>query len=73
MTTIPKGVQLTSIKNTSDKHIVITAQAIDYQQIGYFKGVLRLETILKDVKSDNGVKQDGIVKVTIEGDLPIDI
>lgn len=71
MSTIPKGVQLTSIKNTTSEHIVITAQSIDYQQIGYFKGVLRLEGILNDVKSDNGVKQDGVVKVTIEGDLPL--
>lgn len=70
MSSIPKGVQLTAIKNTTDKHIVINAQSSDYQQIGYFKGVLRLDGILTDISSDSGIKQDGIVKVTIEGDLP---
>ncbi len=70
MFTVPKGVQITSIKNTTDKHIVITAQSEKYEQLGYFKGQLSVDGILKDVKSDSGVKQDGIVKVTIEGDLP---
>ena len=50
--------------------MVITAQSLDYQQIGYFKGVLKVEGILTNVVSDNGLKQDGLVKVTIEGDLP---
>ena len=70
MSAIPKGVQLTAIKNTSDNHIVINAQASEYQQIGYFKGVLRLDEILTNIVSDSGIKQDGLVKVTIEGDLP---
>ena len=70
MSAIPKGVQLTSIKNTTEKHVVITAQSTDYQQIGYFKGVLKVDGILTNVVSDSGIKQDGIVKVTIEGDLP---
>ena len=62
--------QLTSVKNTTDKHIVITAQSSDYQQIGYFKGMLKVDEILTNVVSDSGIKQDGLVKVTIEGDLP---
>ena len=70
MYTVPKSVQITSIKNTQDKHIVITAQSDKYEQLGYLKGQLSVDGILKDVKSDSGVKQDGIVKVTIEGDLP---
>lgn len=70
MSVIPKGVQLTSIKNTTEKHIVINTQSADYQQIGYFKGVLRVDGILTNVVSDSAIKQDGVVKVTIEGDLP---
>lgn len=70
MFTVPKSVQITSIKNTEDKHIVITAQSDKYEQLGYLKGQLSVDGILKDVKSDSGIKQDGIIKVTIEGDLP---
>ncbi|MBQ9297485.1 MAG: hypothetical protein IJ223_00350 [Clostridia bacterium] len=70
MFTVPKSVQITSIKNTQNKHIVIKAQSEKYEQLGYFKGQLSVDGILNDVKSDSGVKQDGIVKVTIEGDLP---
>lgn len=70
MFTVPKSVQITSIKNTQDKHIVITAQSEKYEQLGYLKGQLSVDGILNNVKSDSGVKQDGIVKVTIEGDLP---
>ena len=63
-------VKLLDIENTSDTHIVINAQSNKYEQLGYLKGQLSVDGILKDVKSDSGVKQDGIVKVTIEGDLP---
>lgn len=70
MFTVPKSVQITSIKNTEDKHIVITAQSDKYEQLGYLKGQLSVDGILKNVKSDSGIKQDGIIKVTIEGDLP---
>ena len=70
MFTVPKSVQVTSIKNTKDKHIVIKAQSEKYEQLGYFKGQLSVDGILNDVKSDSGVKSDGIVKVTIEGELP---
>ena len=70
MFTVPKSVQITSIKNTTDKHIVITAQSEKYEQLGYLKGQLSVDGILKNVKSDSGIKQDDIIKVTIEGDLP---
>lgn len=70
MFTVPKSVQITSIKNTQDKHIVITAQSEKYEQLGYLKGQLSVDGILKNVKSDSGIKQDGIIKVTIEGELP---
>ena len=70
MTCIPKNVQLTSISNTAGTHIVIKAQSEQYEQLGMFKAQISVDHILNDVKSDSGVKEDGIVKVTIEGDLP---
>jgi len=70
MQVIPREVQITSIKNTVDKRIVITAQTKQYETIGYFKAKLINAGILLNVVSDSGVQTDGIVKVTIEGDLP---
>lgn len=67
---IPKNVQITSIQNTVDTHIVINAQSEQYEELAIFKGKLILGEILTNVKSDTGVKQDGVVKVVIEGDLP---
>lgn len=70
MFTIPQGVQITSIENTAGKHVVIKTQAEKYEQLGYFKAKLILDDILLNVTSDGGYKQDSLVKVTIEGDLP---
>jgi len=72
MNVIPKGVTLTSIENTTDSHIVINAQSADYDLLGFFKGSLIVEGILdpNTVVSTSGVKQNGIVKIIIEGDLP---
>ncbi len=67
---IPKQVKLNSIKNTEDKHIVIEAQAEKYEQLGYFKAALSTSGYLLNVKSNSGTKTDGVVKITIEGDLP---
>ncbi len=71
---IPKGVQITSIENTSGNKIVINAQASTYDQLGYLKVSIRDDGILKDVVSDNGVKQsqNGLITTTIEGTLPIE-
>lgn len=69
MYVIPKNVQLTSIQNTSGTHIVINAQAQQYEQLGYFKAILKADNILQNVVSDSGVKENGVVKVTIEGDI----
>lgn len=69
MYAIPKNVQLTSIQNTTGTHIVITAQAEKYEQLGYFKAILKTDSILQNVVSDSGVKENGVVKVTIEGDI----
>lgn len=44
---IPKGVQITSIENPTDKKIIIAAQSISYEQLAYFKSVLRQEGILQ--------------------------
>ena len=70
MTLIPQQVQLTLVENTSEKHIVIEAQSTKYEQLGIFKAVLVENNVLKNVKSTSGVKEDSVVKVTIEGDLP---
>ncbi len=72
MNVIPKGVTLTSIENTSNSHIVIQAQAKEYDLLGFFKSKLIVDGILSPstIVSTSGVKQNGIVKVVIEGDLP---
>ena len=70
MTDIPENVQITSIENTTNKHIVIKVQADKYEQIGYFKAKIKSSNVLTDVISNSGVKENDVVKVTIEGDLP---
>lgn len=70
--TIPKGVQVTEIENTTDKHVVIKAQSKKYEQLGYFKATIKENNILmkNTVVSSQGEKDGEFVKVTIEGDLP---
>lgn len=70
MSSIPQQVQITSIKNTSGTHIIIEAQSPKYEQLGFFKAALVDGNILKNIKSTSGVKQDSVIKVTIEGELP---
>lgn len=70
MFNIPKEVQLTSIKNPSGKTIKIEAQSKEYDQLGYFIAKIKNEGILTDVTSTSGVKQDEVIKITIEGKLP---
>ena len=67
---VPKNVQITSIKNTTAKHVVINLQASEYDPIGYFLGAINNNGILVNAKSDSSVKTDGIIKLTIEGDMP---
>lgn len=78
MVVIPKGVQLISVENPSDAHVIITAKAYETPQIAYFKTQLKEDGILKEVVSDtgkayteyvNGIETPYIV-VTIEGELP---
>ena len=70
MTVIPTNVQLTSIENTSDTHIVIKAKSKHYEEIAYFKTKLKVEEILENVVSDTGSASGGYLSVTIEGELP---
>lgn len=72
MFSIPQGVQVTSIENVSENHIVINAQSEKYEQLGYFKAILKTQGILQggSVVSTAGTKDGSLVKITIEGDLP---
>lgn len=70
MSIIPENVQLTSIENTSDSHIVINAQSDKYEQLGYLKAKIKLDVILTNVISTAGQKDNNVVTVKIEGDLP---
>lgn len=72
MHSIPQGVQITSIENTSSKHIVIQAQSQKYEQLGYFKAILKTQGILSPstVVSSMGERNGDVVVVKIEGDLP---
>lgn len=63
-------VQITSIKNTTEKHIVITVQSEKYESLGIFIGKIKTDAILTNVTSNSSIKQENMVKVTIEGDLP---
>lgn len=71
---IPKGVQITSIENTTGADIVINAQSATYEQLGYLKSKIKEDGILLDVQSDSGQKegQTGLIKAVIEGKLPIE-
>ena len=74
MFSIPKGVQITSIENTSGNTIVINAQANTYDQLGYLKASIKNYEILTNVVSDSGQKQtqEGVITTVIEGTLPIE-
>jgi len=69
MNVIPVNVQITSIENTSDKHIVINAQTTNYEYLAYFTASLKTGGILTNVVSGTAKKEGEIIKVTIEGDL----
>ena len=73
MYNIPQQVQLTSIENTSGKKIVIQAQSERYEQLAYFKALLKSSGVLdpSSVVSSEATKEGNVVKITIEGNLPI--
>ena len=70
MSIVPESVQLTSIENTSGSHIVIDAQSNKYEQLGYLKAKIKSDVILTNVVSTAGQKDNNVVTVKIEGDLP---
>lgn len=70
MSIIPENVQLTSIENTTDTHIIINAQSDKYEQLGYLKAKIKTDVILTNVISTAGQKDNDVVTVKIEGDLP---
>lgn len=70
MFAIPKEVQIVSIDNSNEKHVVIQAQAEQYQYLGYFKSELQNKAILVNVTSTSGTRVSNMIQVTIEGDLP---
>ena len=70
MSIVPENVQLTSIENTTDTHIVIKAQSDKYEQLGYLKAKIKTDVILTNVISTAGQKDNNVVTVEIEGDLP---
>lgn len=69
MYSIPTNVQLTSILNSNTK-VIITAQSDKYEPLGIFVAKLSQDGILKNVVSDQSKKQNDVVVVTIEGELP---
>ena len=72
MSIIPENVQLTSIENTSGTHVVINAQSSKYELLGYLKGKIITDGILSPstVISTSGIKQNDVIMIVIEGDLP---
>jgi len=76
---IPEQVQLISVYNDTNDHIVIKAQAKKYEQLGYFKALIETERILvnvketsgyKEVTQDNHSKENTMIMIIIEGELP---
>lgn len=70
MAKIPEMVQVTSIENTTGKHIVIGAQSERYEQLGIFVASIKNDEILYEVVSTPGQKEGNIIKIMIEGELP---
>lgn len=70
MSIIPENVQLTSIENSTGTQIVINAQSNKYEQLGYFVAKLKTEVILTNIISTAGQKDNNVVSIKIEGDLP---
>lgn len=67
---VPENVQITSIQNTTDRHIEIYAKSNKYEQLGYLKAKIDSDNILTNVVSTSGQKESNVVTIKIEGDLP---
>ncbi len=70
MSIVPESVQITSIENSTGTHVVINAQSNKYEQLGYLKAKIKSDVILTNVISTAGQKDNNVVTVKIEGDLP---
>ena len=69
MLIIPQKVQIISIENTEDNHIVIEAVSEIYDQLGFFFAAIKAEGMFENLQSTPGDKSDSLVKIVIEGDL----
>lgn len=67
---IPQKVQITSIKNTEKKHIKIEAISEVSEQLTYFVQAIQNDQILTNIQSTTNEKNDSLVQIIIEGDLP---
>lgn len=67
---IPEDVQLTSIRNTTDSHMVIKAKSAHVEQLGYFLAKIKAKSYLTNITSSSGVQDGEYMTITIEGDLP---
>ena len=67
---MPTGVQVTSIQNTTEKHIVMQVQSTEYDQLGYLTSSLRLQNVLTNVLPSTPQMSNNIITIQIEGDLP---
>lgn len=70
MYVIPEDVQITSIQNTTSMHIEIQAQSKTYRKLGYLTSSIKTSGILTNVISTSGQRENDIVTIKIEGDLP---
>lgn len=75
MNVIPKEVQLLSVENAGKNSdgamsITIKAQSSKYEQLAYFKALLKTKGVLDKVVSSEAVKEENAVKIVIEGVLP---
>lgn len=66
---IPQQVQIISIENTTENHVVIEAVSEKYEQLGYFLAAIKNDGMLENIQSTTGTKSDSLVQITIEGDL----
>ncbi len=70
MNIIPSNVQIKSIQNTDTGHVEILVESSKYEQIAFFIGSIKTEVVLTNVISTSGQKNNDVITVKIEGDLP---
>ena len=66
---IPSNVVLQSISSNDNKSVTIVANSASYAELGYFISQLKLQGILKNIKTGK-VETGNTITVTIGGDLP---